>query len=70
MTIRTWLLIFTLAAGVGGGMSTETTSSSCPEGRICRIGSNCWINGVWYTPCPSEYGDPMPDPSPEIQPPM
>lgn len=65
MTIKAWLLILTLAVGAGISMSSESTSSSCPAGRVCRIGNNCWINGEWRTPCPDS--DPSPEPSPETE---
>lgn len=74
MMIRTWLTILALAVGAGTSQSLQSdsveTNSSCPPGRVCRIGNNCWINGVWYNPCPEDApSDPGPEPSPELLPP-
>lgn len=75
MTIRTWLMILALAVGAGTSQSIPRdsppeTTSSCPPGRVCKIGNNCWINGVWYNPCPDDAPhDPGPEPSPILLPP-
>ena len=67
MTIRTWLVILALAVGAGTSPSIEN-NAACPPTRVCRINNNCWINGVWYNPCPSEAPPSDPKP-PEILPP-
>ena len=71
MMISKWLIFASLAVGAGfsnliGSPSVET-SSACPPDRVCKIGSNCYINGTLRIPCPDDY--PNPEPSPEIQPP-
>ena len=68
MTISTWLMILAFAVGPGTTQPVET-ELVCPAGRVCKIANNCWINGVWYNPCPSdapEYPDPPPVLTPEI----
>ncbi len=70
MSIRTWLIVLAVAVGFGAGQSIETNYAPCPVGRVCRIGNECWINGVWYNPCPRDAAnDPGSDPSPIPQPP-
>lgn len=68
MTINTWLMIVALTAGLGTIGSDSTTSSTKPPGEY---ENNCWINGTWYNPCPSDEGiSPWtPEPPPETQPP-
>lgn len=56
MTISSWLLILTLAAGAGTsesiyGDSSTTSPSAVENGEPV---DNCWINGVWYNPCPGD----------------
>jgi hypothetical protein len=66
MTIRTWFMIVALAVGGSATSPSTETSSLCPPGRVCKIAGNCWINGVWYNPCPEDApSDPMPLPLPE-----
>ena len=69
MTISTWLLMLTLAVGSGTSMSMSdsTTTDSVRPPTIPE--SHCWINGVWYNPCPSEDQTPTEPPNPEIEPP-
>ena len=69
MTITNLVVILALVIGAGTTQSIETNSTtSCGTSRTCKIGNNCWINGVWYNPCPAdaEFPPPEPDPSPEI----
>lgn len=71
MTISTWLLILTFAVGSsqlsGSTSPTEPTSLRPP----LKIQGHCWINGVWYNPCPSSENEPPPPlPGPETQPPI
>lgn len=73
MTISTWLLILTFTvgssqlSGSGSGPTMEPASLRPPF----KIQGNCWINGVWYNPCPSSESEPPPPmPGPEIQPPI
>lgn len=68
MTISTWLMILALAAGTGTNQAIGGTSTVEPNGVLPRrIASHCWVNGVWYNPCPSEAPTgPPPDPGPEI----
>lgn len=69
MTISTLLMILSLAVGAGTSQSFESTSPTDPSNttRPGKIASNCWINGVWYNPCPSDPPPPPPyDPGPEI----
>ena len=70
MTISTWLLILTFA--VGSGQFSGSSSTMEPSGvrPPLRPSSNCWINGVWYNPCPSTEHEPPPLPPlplPEVQ---
>lgn len=54
MTISTLLMILALAAGPGiiqsilSDSSTSSTSTKPPS----EYDDNCWVNGVWHTPCP------------------
>jgi len=64
MTISALLMMLTLAVASGTSEPASTTTTTCPIGSVCRIGGNCWINGVWYNPCPEDA--PAPDPTPEI----
>ena len=66
MTISTLLMILTLAVGAGTSQSIESDYSTCPVGSRCKIASECWINGVWYNPCPEPAPEPRPEPGPEI----
>jgi hypothetical protein len=65
MTITTLLMILALAAGPGTTQPVQT-DALCPVGRVCKIASQCWVNGVWTTPCPDDAPPPHPNPSPEI----
>ena len=69
MTISIWLMILTFAVGPGTSQSIQSSSTtSTTTTRVLKIGNNCWINGVWYNPCPTDSEpSPSPDPSPEIQ---
>lgn len=72
MIISRWIIVISLAVGVGGsGLFESTTVQS--DGRCgsqpCPIRGDCIVNGVPRNPCPEGYGDPAPEPSPETQPP-
>lgn len=68
MTISMLLMILTFAVGPGTSQSIESNSTtSSTSTRTGKIAGNCWINGVWYNPCPTEPPPPSPEPSPEIQ---
>lgn len=68
MTISTWLMILAITVGPGTSRSIGTTPTTSPSSsRVFKIASHCWINGVWYNPCPSDPPPPSPEPSPEIQ---
>ena len=73
MTISRWLMILALVVGSGTSQSidTDSTTSLCPAGAPrCFIGNNCWINGVYHTPCPDDApSDGGGDPGPITQPP-
>ena len=71
MTISNLVMIVALVIGAGTSnesVETETATLTCGVDRVCKIGTNCWINGVWYNPCPSDapYPPPNPTPYPEI----
>ena len=66
MTITALLMILALAAGSGISQPTPSDATTCPAGRVCKIASNCWVNGVWTTPCPDTTPPPPPSPTPEI----
>jgi hypothetical protein len=69
MTIRMWLLILTLAVGSGTSQSLQSDpSNEPPDGRPKKVEGNCWINGVWYNPCPNENSTPLPTPEPAPNP--
>jgi hypothetical protein len=66
MTISTLLMILALA--VGGANQAIAGDPEPDDARPKgKIENNCWINGVYYTPCPA--GDPGPDPPPIFEPP-
>ena len=57
MTISTLLMILALA--VGSATSQATTGDPEPDDATRpggKIENNCWINGVYHTPCPPEGG--------------
>ena len=70
MTISNLVMIVALVIGAGTVQSnesmtttsTESITTTCAEGRTCKIATNCWINGVWYNPCPSDPQPPPPEP--------
>ena len=74
MTISTLLMILAFAVGPGTShlilrdSSTPTTSASSTEEPV----GQCWINGVWYNPCPNSGGGGStpwdPEPPPDTQP--
>ena len=68
MTITALLMILALAAGSGTSQPTPSDATTCPAGRVCKIANNCWVNGVWTTPCPAD--SPWdPEPPPDLLPP-
>ena len=71
MTITALLTMLALAVGSGTTSTTQPTQSdysSCPAGRVCKIETHCWVNGVWTTPCPDDAPPPPPDDTdPDIQ---
>lgn len=70
MTISAWLMMLALAAGSGAGQLSGSNSMVQSTGAPPKkIENHCWINGVWYNPCPSESEGPPPAPLPEVQPP-
>lgn len=65
MTNDVLWVILAVAIGLGAAQPIETTSTSAQvPGR--GIAGECYINGVWYNPCP-EPTDPNPDTSPKNQ---
>ena len=56
MTISTLLMILALTVGAGTNQSSGSDSSTTTDVRTGKIAGNCWINGVWYNPCPAEDG--------------
>ena len=69
MTINMLLMFLTLAVGAGTSQSIESNSIPCPIGYVCRIEPDCWINGVWYNPCPNDAPD-GPELTPKIKQPI
>lgn len=67
MTISMWLMIAALAVGTGSSLSAESDPTPTPDATRPggKIASNCWINGVWYNPCPPDPSPPPP-PAPDI----
>ena len=67
MKISMWFMVLALAGGLVASQTSEGDSTTDFTTRPpTRIESNCWINGVWYNPCPEDY--PNPAPTPRIQP--
>jgi hypothetical protein len=71
MTINTWFMFLALAVGAGTSQPVEPPSTHTESlTRTGKIESNCYINGVWYNPCPSDPTpqpeNPEPDPGPQI----
>lgn len=67
MTITALLTMLALAVGTGTATQPAPSDySSCPPGRVCKIASNCWVNGVWTTPCPDDMPPPPPPREPDI----
>ena len=65
MTITALLTMLALAVGSGTTTTTQPTQSDsllCPAGRVCKIETHCWVNGVWTTPCPDDAPPPPEDP--------
>lgn len=70
MTISTLLMIFALAAGSGISQSTlsDSSTSSTSTKAPTEPDDNCFVNGVWYNPCPAD--SPWdPEPPPDVLPP-
>ena len=65
MTISTLLMILSLAAGPG---SSPATSCDIPIGDG-EPEYHCFINGVWYNPCPHNGTPWDPQPPPPTEPP-
>jgi hypothetical protein len=64
-------MILALAAGSGTQLSGSTPTMEPTSLRPTKIQNHCWINGVWYNPCPSSENEPPPPPpGPEVQPPL
>ena len=62
MTITALLTMLALAVGAETTQPTQSYTSACPPGRVCKIEPNCWVNGVWTTPCPEDAPPPPDDP--------
>lgn len=65
MTISTLLMILAFAVGPGTSWSIESNSTTYLTGTA-KIANHCWINGVWYNPCPSEPSSSSRELTPEI----
>jgi hypothetical protein len=65
MTINTLFMFLALAIGAGTSQSVEPATTPESFIRTGDIESNCYVNGVWYNPCPS---DPLPYPEPHPSP--
>jgi len=61
MTINTWLLILTFTIGLGTSQAVATNSSTTEPNWIEK--TDCYKNGTWYNPCPTD-----PEPSPPTEP--
>lgn len=61
MKINVLWIILASAIGLATSQSTQpgpaTTEANHPP---LRIGTNCYINGQWYNPCPSPTPPPPP----------
>ena len=55
MTISTWLLILTFAFGSGTGLTLSDSPTDAPSAiENGEPVDSCWVNGVWYNPCPGD----------------
>jgi hypothetical protein len=70
MTISTFLMILALAVGPGTtpSMFNDSATSSADFSGNGEPDPNCWINGVWYNPCPADSPW-TPEPPPDALPP-
>lgn len=70
MTMSALLMIIALAAGPGISQSvlSDSSTSSTSTKPPTEPDNNCWVNGVWTTPCPAD--SPWePEPPPDLLPP-
>lgn len=65
MTISSLLMILALAIGSGANQAIAGDPGEDDARPKGKIESNCWINGVYYLPCPPEGGQ---DPPPILPP--
>ena len=57
MTLSTWLLILALAFAPGTSQIIQSPSPTDSAAHDTEEPPyNCWINGVWYNPCPGGEG--------------
>lgn len=63
MTISALLMILALAVGSGPSQSFDSDYPTEPDpadARPTKVATHCWINGVWYNPCPNDAPPPPP----------
>lgn len=68
MMISALLMILALAVGPGSSQSILSDSSTSSTAKApTEPEDNCWVNGVWYNPCPGN--SPWePEPPPDLPP--
>jgi len=54
MTINMFFMILTVAIGLGTGQSIERSSTTAEANRDWTQEDQCYINGIWYNPCPTD----------------
>ena len=70
MTISTCLMILALATGPGisQSVSNDSSTTSTSTKPPSEPEDNCYVNGIWTTPCPADSPW-MPEPPPDLLPP-
>jgi len=66
MTNVLWIIL-SVTIGLGTSQSIEGSTATTLDEPPWRQKTDCYINGVWYNPCPSDYVQPPPDIPPPSQ---
>jgi len=64
MTINVMLMILALAIGLGTSQSIERSDATVQYNWVEK--TDCYINGIWYNPCPDPESLPPHDPRDEF----
>ena len=60
------LMILALAIGAGSGQSIERGSATAETDTDHRAVDECYRNGIWYNPCPSDPAPDQPGDGPQV----